>query len=158
MPLFDILFNEEQRRLYDLHTVIGEVGRLMQSDGGINALISPWVTSRLSSLAVFSDCLHQLHLFKPWSRSLEDDMEVNRSIIRDRYEDSFKHWIPTRRVGFEGSQVYRRADPTDGKFTCPIQRRRNKQNVETLRKAEANLDTFWKAVDEHYLSKGVAKS
>ena len=87
MPLFDILFNEEQRRLYDLHTVIGEVGRFMQSDGGINALISPWVASRLSSLAVVSEFLHQLHLFKPWSRRIEDDMEVNRSIMRDRYRD-----------------------------------------------------------------------
>ena len=158
MPLFDVLFNKEQRRLYGLHTVIDEVGRLMQSDGGVNALISPWVASRSSSLAVVSDCLHQLHLFKPWSQRIEDDMEVNRSIMRDRYKNSFKHCILIRTVGFEGSQVYRRADPTDGKFNCPIQRRRNKQNVENLRKAEATLDTFWKAVDDHCFSKGVAKS
>ncbi|KAF2033345.1 hypothetical protein EK21DRAFT_98345 [Setomelanomma holmii] len=127
MPFFDILFKDEQLRLMGLHTVTDEIGRLMQSDRSVNALISPWIASRLSSLTVVSDCLHQLHLFKPWSRKIEDDMEINNSTLRDIYKDTMKG------------------------------RRRNKQNVEILRKAEANLDAFWKAADEHYESKAIGK-
>ncbi|KAJ4330045.1 hypothetical protein N0V87_010349 [Didymella glomerata] len=158
MPFFNILFDEEQLRLYGLHTVIDEIGRLMQSDSGVNAIISPWIARRLSSLTVVSECLHQLHLFKPWSRKIEDDMEVNDSTIRNIYKESFKDWVPVLGVKFEGSQIYRCADPTDGKFNYPVQRRRNRQNVEILRKAEANLDSFWKAVHNHYKSKAVGKS
>jgi hypothetical protein len=158
MPFFDILFNNEQLRLYGLHTVTDEIGRLMQNDPGVNALISPWIASRLSSLAVVSECLHQLHLFKPWSRKIEDDMEINDGTLRSAYKQSFKDWIPVLGVKFEGSQIYQFADPTDGKFDYPVHRRRNKQNVELLRKAEANLDSFWNAVDQHYRSKSIGTS
>jgi hypothetical protein len=158
MPFFDILFKDEQLRLYGLHTVTDEIGRLMQSDSGVSALVSPWIASRLSSLTVVSECLHQLHLYKPWSRKIEDDMDINDKTMRRNYQESFKDWVPVLKVKFERSQVYRCADPTDGKFDYPVQRRRNRQNVEILRKAEANLDSFWKAVDQHYKSKAIGKS
>ncbi|CAE7030436.1 hypothetical protein HRS9139_04931 [Pyrenophora teres f. teres] len=158
MPLFNVLFNDEQLRLFGLHTVTDEIGRLMQSDSSVNALISPWVAGRLSSLTVVSECLHQLHLFKPWSRKIEDQMEIDKSVPQSHYDESFKDWVPVLNVKFEGSQVYRFADPTDGKFDYPVQRRRNKQTVEKLRKAEANLDLFWKAVDQHYKSRAIGKS
>lgn len=75
MPLFKILFDKEQLRLFGLHAVTDEIRRLMQSDKDVEALISPWTASRRSSLSVVSECLHQLHLLKPSSRKLEDDME-----------------------------------------------------------------------------------
>lgn len=155
MPFFNILFDDKQLRLFGLHTVVDEIGRLMQSDSGVKAVITPWIAERLSSLAVVSECLHQLHLFKPWSRKSEDDMEINDSTIRSIYQKSFKDWAPVVKINFEGSQVYRYADPTDGKFNYPAQRRRNKQDVEIMRKAEAHLDAFWEAVDQHYKSKAI---
>lgn len=158
MPFFNILFDDKQLRLFGLHTVVDEIGRLMQSDSAVNAVITPWIAGRLSSLAVVSECLHQLHLFKPWSRKFEDDMEINDSTIRSIYQKSFKDWAPVVKINFEGSQVYRYADPTDGKFNYPAQRRRNKQNVEIMRKAETHLDAFWEAVDQHYKSKAIGKS
>jgi hypothetical protein len=51
--------------------------------------------------------------------------------------------------------VYQYADPTDGKFEYSVHRRRNKQNVEIMRRSEANLDAFWEAVDQHYRSRNV---
>jgi hypothetical protein len=41
MPFFDILFKDEQFRLCGWQTVTDEIGRLIQSDSGVNALISP---------------------------------------------------------------------------------------------------------------------
>jgi hypothetical protein len=68
-------------------------------------------------------------------------MEINDSKMRGFYQESFKNWVLILGTKFEGSQVYRSADPTDGKFDYPVQRRRNKQNTAIMRKAEANLDT-----------------
>ncbi|KAJ4359588.1 uncharacterized protein N0V89_000143 [Didymosphaeria variabile] len=157
MPFFEILFDERKLSLFSLHTLIDEIGRLLQSDGEIYALITPWVAQRLSTLAVVSECLHQLHLFKPWSRKIEDDMELRREELDKNYVESFKSWNNST-IKFDGTEVYRLADPTDGKFDYPIHRRRNKHNVALLRKAEANLDAFWAAVDQRYQSDGGRKS
>ncbi|KAL1591721.1 hypothetical protein SLS60_011720 [Paraconiothyrium brasiliense] len=156
MPFFEILFNERKLSLFSLHTLTDEIGRLLQSDSEIYALITPWVAQRLSSLAVLSECLHQLHLFKPWSRKIEDDMELKKDELDKNYVETFKWNIS--KIRFDGTEVYRLADPTDGKFDYPVHRRRNKQNVALLRKAESNLDAFWAAVDQRYQSAGGKKS
>jgi hypothetical protein len=159
MPFFDILFDDHKLFLFNLHTLTDEIGRLLQSDSDVYALITPWVASRLSTLAVVSECLHQLHLFKPWSRKIEDDMDLKQDELRKNHETLFETWMDlTTHIKFEGTQVYKLADPTDGKFDYPIHRRRTKQNVSLLRNAEANLDAFWAAVDQRYQSYDGKKS
>jgi hypothetical protein len=151
MPFFDILFNDEQLFLAGLHTVTDEIERLIRSDKTVKVLISPFIASRLSSLSVVSECLHQLHLFQPWARKIEDGMDKTKNAeLMNNYQRTFGGWAPILAVNFEGSHIYQYADPSGGKFNYPVQRRRNKQNVEILRKAEANLDAFWEAVDRHY--------
>jgi len=39
-------------------------------------------------------------------------------------------------------------DISDRRFFYPSEKRRTKENVEALRRAERNLDDFWYAVDE----------
>ncbi|OGM51061.1 hypothetical protein ABOM_000292 [Aspergillus bombycis] len=43
--------------------------------------------------------------------------------------------------------------PTDGKFTYPIEKRRAKENVIALRRAERSLDAFWEAIDQQMVTK-----
>jgi hypothetical protein len=38
--------------------------------------------------------------------------------------------------------------PTDGKFAYPVAKRRTRENVESMRSAEQNLDEFWQKVDQ----------
>ncbi|KAF3031712.1 hypothetical protein E8E12_002572 [Didymella heteroderae] len=158
MALFDVLFDARKLHLFGLHTLTGEIGRLMQTDSEVGALISPWIANRLSSLTVVSECLHQLHLYKPWSRKLENDAALNRITLERIDREVLKQWTPILKAKFERSQIYKYAIPTDGKFTYPIHRRRNKQNVEILRKAEANLDELWRIVDRHFKSNAEGKS
>lgn len=40
--------------------------------------------------------------------------------------------------------------PSTGKFTYPAQKTRTEANVTAMRAAEANLDNFWKAIDERF--------
>jgi hypothetical protein len=76
----------------------------------------------LSSLTAVSECLHHLHLFEPWSRKIEDDMEVNHSTMRTNYRKSFKDLVPVLKVRFEESQVYKYGDSSNGKFNLLVQR------------------------------------
>jgi hypothetical protein len=43
--------------------------------------------------------------------------------------------------------------PTGGRFHYPSDKRRTKQNTESMREAEHNLDLFWEKVDEVYQKK-----
>lgn len=153
MPLLDILWNEQQLFLFGLHTVVDEIERLVQADPEVKALVSSWVAKPLSSLSVVAECLHQLHLYQPWARKIEDGMELKKDELLKVYKESFKGWLPILGIKFEDAQISHLADPRDGKFNHPLHRRRDKENVDALRKAERNLDDFWVAVDRHYKSR-----
>ncbi|KAJ5505984.1 hypothetical protein N7453_004941, partial [Penicillium expansum] len=44
-------------------------------------------------------------------------------------------------------------DPSSGKFTYPIEKRRTKESVQALRSAEAHLDAFWAEIDRNLITK-----
>jgi hypothetical protein len=150
MPFFEILFDDKQLSLFSLHSVTDEIERLIRSEATVRSLISPLVSRNLSSLSTISECLHQLHLFQPWARKIEDGMDLKKDELRSSYNQTFDGWSTIVNTKFEGSLIYQYADPTDGKFNYPVHRRRNRKNVEARRKAELNLDAFWAAVDAHY--------
>jgi hypothetical protein len=158
MAMFGCLWDEKQLFLFGLHGVVDEIERLIISEPDIKAIVSPWVASRLASLSVVAECLHQLHLYQPWARKIEDEMESNQGELLNSYKTTFDGWLPILKVNFEQSTLHRQADPTDGKFTYPAHRRRNKKNMEAMRDAEANLDAFWKAVDCLYKARPSGKS
>ncbi|KAF2267621.1 hypothetical protein CC78DRAFT_62548 [Lojkania enalia] len=150
MYLLDTIFKEDQLFLFGLHSATDELGRLIQSEPEVRALISPWVAGRISQLSTVSECLHQLHLYQPWARKIEDGMNLKKDDLLKSYKESFSGWLPIIGVNLEQSSLHQLADPSDGKFTYPAQRRRNKDNVNQMRSAEQNLDKFWKAVDLYY--------
>jgi hypothetical protein len=158
MPFFDILFDDRQLFLFGLHSVTDEIERLVRSDVKVRALISPLVSRNLSSLSIISECLHQLHLFQPWARKIEDGMGLKRDELRSRYNQTFDGWSAIVNTKFESSLIYQYADPTDGRFNYPVHRRRNRKNVETRRRAESNLDAFWAAVDVYYKTQNRGKT
>ncbi|KAJ5391389.1 hypothetical protein N7509_006879 [Penicillium cosmopolitanum] len=44
-------------------------------------------------------------------------------------------------------------EPSGGKFTYPIHKRRTQENTEALRKSEHNLDAFWASIDQLMVAK-----
>ncbi|KAE8309788.1 hypothetical protein BDV41DRAFT_567103 [Aspergillus transmontanensis] len=49
--------------------------------------------------------------------------------------------------------IFSQCKPTEGKFTYPIEKRRTKENVTALRRAESCLDAFWAAIDQIMVNK-----
>jgi hypothetical protein len=150
MSLLSILFNDQQLFLCGLHTITDELGRLIESDAAARALISPFIGYCLSSLSVVSECLHQLHLFQPWARKIEEGMILKSNELESSYKQIMKDWVTILGATFEHSCLYRYADPSDGKFNYPVHRRRSRQNTQISRKAETNLDNLWRAIEDHY--------
>jgi hypothetical protein len=103
-------------------------------------LISSWVTSRFSDLALMSEVRRQLGLFQPWctawrSKSfIEDDAPYFFSMVECVHD-------------FTSCAVLDAADPAF--FAYPSDKRRTRENVNQMRLAEKRLDKFWATLDNH---------
>ncbi|KAI8943245.1 hypothetical protein NX059_001267 [Plenodomus lindquistii] len=155
---FVLILSDVFLHKFGLHNFTDEIDRLTRINPECASWITPWTASRLSSLSVVSQCLYQLHLFQPWARRIEDDMAMNNGKMHQQYMDTFGESYSILSIEFEGSSIYKHADFSDGRFDYPIHHRRNRQNVETMIRAEKILDAFWAVVDQHYKTKSSSKS
>lgn len=151
---FDRFEDKGSRNFFTLHVMMDEIERLMQTNAKVKALISPYVASLISQLAIIAECIHQLHSFQPWARKVESVLEHHCMTFSDKYNALLKRWarIDRSRHTFDSVRCCSLGNPRDGKFHYPTQARRNRANVNRLRSAEAALDSFWEAADAHWLS------
>ncbi|KAI0970428.1 hypothetical protein F4678DRAFT_139287 [Xylaria arbuscula] len=131
-------------------TVIDELDRLLKAEPKALELISPYIAMLIGELSITGECLRQLEIFQPWANGFEQALVDREEAIKKEFTEHTKGWahvhdtfkvqniIPLRQL----------ADPSGGRFQYPVGKRLNKVNVEILRRSEANLDAFWKAVDD----------
>lgn len=153
MWIYTTLWDEEQRFLAGLHTLMDELDRLTTNEPKAKELQSARMMDVIGDLSVASECLHQLSLFYPWSKSIDYEMETSTDELVKKYGDALTPWYKILSDTYPGTTLADLGDPTTGRFTYPIARRRNKENVTTMRLAERNLDAFWAAIDKHFSNK-----
>jgi hypothetical protein len=145
--------NDDLPAMIGLPETVEELQRLANAESA-NSLISTYVASVNEDLAIASTCIHQLELYQPWShvhdgllseqeRRLEQENAPRMKLLEDMF-----HTMDSR--DYELGNL---GGPTNGKFTYPIAKRRTRENVETMRCAERNLDKFWHKVDQDMKSK-----
>ncbi|PNP77011.1 hypothetical protein FNYG_09624 [Fusarium nygamai] len=125
-----------------LPLVVDELERLMQADPKADALISAHVAKILGDIAIIAQCLKQLELYQPWAAQFDQAIQSKIEI----YRDSWKRLVPDfgqlhntfLQKGFY--KAARLAELSGRKFTYPCSKRRTKETVDTMRRAEANLD------------------
>ena len=130
-----------------LHIFLDEMDRRMRSESKTNSLISSFVAELLDDLGVIEFCLRQVYLHLQEvdnrqgvkSRDTERLVNIeNASVTRtwhSRYYDTEDlEWFEI---------LLTLGDPADGKFYYPIDKRRARDTVEALRKAERALSTVW---------------
>jgi hypothetical protein len=150
MWLLKQLWNNEPSLFLRLPTVVDEVERLLDSGQKAKELVSPYIVKVLGGLSIISQCLTQLELYQPWASGFEIAMEKCEDAIEKDWKEKNipvaelfgaiqnKNLRPAARLG----------DISGGRFAYPIDKRRTKENVETLRQSETNLDAFWSCIDE----------
>jgi len=163
--LLKTLWDDGQRLfLAGLPLVVDELERLLRSEAHANSMISGHVAGFIGDLSVIVACTTQLELYQPWANSFDsvflDDYEKDiQGIYRTttnswaKVLDALKPAMLQSMKGKSGPAPSALGMPTDGRFTYPVQKRRNKENVHKMREAEANLDSFWEVVDEHVRQK-----
>lgn len=138
-----------------LPIAIDELQRLLDSKPKAKEMVSPTIAAIIGKISVISQCLTQLDLYQPWSSGFDRAMEKYKHDIEDDFTKSvskrayINDAIQEKNLG----QAKELGNPSGGRFTYPVDKRRTKENTETLRQAEENLDAFWAKIDELVHSK-----
>ncbi|KAF5689129.1 C2H2 C2HC zinc finger [Fusarium denticulatum] len=121
-----------------------------ERDKTIRDLLSPTARVMMGDFTIIIQTLHALERFEPWNRGFsaevdDDSMDWSTDVIEARLvilgqinEALGSTPLPGLLPFFEDKL---------GKFTYPEHQRRNKENVEMMRRAESNLDSFWARAD-----------
>jgi len=151
MWLFQVLWDEQRRHLCGLSPILDEMERLVENDPKARNLFSSQVTSMVADLSLISECLRQISLYEPWASSFETEAVSRQDELTTKYIQRTNRMqeldMALKRTSLAD------ADPSDGKFFYPIEKRRTKENTEAMRKAEKALDTFWEKLDKYTLQK-----
>ncbi|THY02389.1 hypothetical protein D6C85_06535 [Aureobasidium pullulans] len=138
--LFRTLLSPEQQKKHGLNNTVEEIQRMLDEHSRDSDLISSWVASRFSDLALMSEVRRQLGLFQPWCTAwrskclIEDDAPFFFSMVECVHD-------------FTTCAVLDAADPAN--FAYPSDKRRTRETVTQMRQAEKRLDKFWATVDNH---------
>jgi len=135
--------------LAGITNILDELERLIQAEPQAADRLSPKVMDHIGDLSIISQCLNQLNMYQPWAQGY-DSARVDRI---EGIEAEYLQWhkrIASLVEGLRGENmgsISKLVDVSDKRFFYPIDKRRTKENVELLRRAEHNLDEFWSAVD-----------
>jgi hypothetical protein len=136
-----------------LPNIVDELQRLIYAEPAKN-LISPYLASVVGALAILSECFHQMDLYQPWSQKNYEVSPEERDRLLQQFVTCEKRWADMfRSIDSHDYELGTLGGPTNGKFAYPVSKRRTRENVETMRSAEKNLDKFWHKLDQDMMSK-----
>ncbi|KAF5696500.1 C2H2 C2HC zinc finger [Fusarium globosum] len=138
--------------IFAMNMVVDDLELQMERDKTIRDLLSPTAHAMMGDFTIIIQTLHALERFEPWNRGFggeadDDSMDWSTDSIRARLSileqihEAFESTPAPALLPFVENKL--------GKFTYPEHRRRNKENVEMMRRAESNLDAFWARADRY---------
>jgi hypothetical protein len=145
--LLEVLLEDDHRLfVLGLTTAVDDLDRLLQSESAAKELVSSYMATVLGHLAAFTGGRRQEDLYQPWAQTFEDLMVDKKEGIQKEFAERTAIWEAL--LGpINGPREAALGTPEDGRFFYPVEKPRNKKNVEAIRAAEANLDELWAAVD-----------
>ncbi|MCJ1283552.1 hypothetical protein MMC26_002882 [Xylographa opegraphella] len=155
MYLLGLLLDKDQLFLHGLPNIVDDLDTVLRHDPTQNSLVTPFVAESISKLAVLAESLRQLSLYQPWSSNMEFDNTAEREDFKTFYNNSTSRYskLPEALTDVPLADL---GTPTHGWFNYPVDKRRTKENVKVMRKAEQNLDAFWRAIDDEAARKDSA--
>ncbi|KAH7074577.1 hypothetical protein BKA63DRAFT_596095, partial [Paraphoma chrysanthemicola] len=131
------------------------IDRLVQTHPECRAMLSGRLLSLLTDVSVLGECLRQINL---WQRSPEVkscDHSGCKYIYKTEGLENFLDWLqPLKDYSFPTNDIH----PIQEKLYYPVHKRRTRESVNEMQKAEVNLDKFWASVNTMFKDKtGVAQ-
>ncbi|KAI1780104.1 hypothetical protein F4818DRAFT_401798 [Hypoxylon cercidicola] len=148
--LINYLSSDNQGRFILGHrALITEIELLLHRDPEAKSLVTSQVARQLSFVGILCECLHQLGCIQPWMRANEYQMRKNVKEVEPLFNGTYWHLynlIEQVQPSFWSAIGKGFLRDTDGKLQYPVHACRSKETVDVMRKAEAYLDKFWRAL------------
>ncbi|KAF2401158.1 hypothetical protein EJ06DRAFT_379784 [Trichodelitschia bisporula] len=127
--------------------------RFLSFDPQAQRLISPYVADLLPPLLALNTCRAYIEQFHPWAISIRLSMsaEGRQAEMAERFTAAtpfMKGFLEDRIIELP-DVVANLGDPSLVDLSYPADLERTHQNTDTMRRAEFNLNKFWKRVDRH---------
>jgi hypothetical protein len=152
LGFFMMLWDEQQLFLCGLDNIVEVMERLVQDDPEQKGRFSAMVAGIFSDLALLAETLRQINLYQPWASTFEHSAVGDDETIRlecaktlSIFTDIAKGLKGVKSLGALGA-------PLQNKFHYPVGKRRTKQTVDAMRRAEHHLDLFWQNIDQNFES------
>lgn len=131
-----------------LTNAVDELQRLINVQDNCNSIVSSYIASHVSELAILCACLRQMEIYQPWAHTHEKLMKERHKALEADWQ---QHNQPLEDM-LDGVCAYDKladlGQPKGKRYAYPVGKRRTQENVEAMRRAEQNLDAFWCKVDE----------
>lgn len=146
---FIVHIDEDATRHLGISTAVDELERFLTEYPELGKrLITALVARVIGDLSVTTQCLQLLEMYYPPSPT---DGSYEEALTRypeiHGQQTKWRDNMLSRFKGYSGKIAGPFVDPFLTKFPYPIFKPRTKENVEHLRRAEANLDALWNSID-----------
>ncbi|KAJ9610246.1 hypothetical protein H2200_005023 [Cladophialophora chaetospira] len=153
VALFEQMFDADESALKQIgiDNVVDEIQRIITADPKQIRRFSPFVWEQYSGMAFAANVCRLVRGLHPWSSSFHRKARtIEQTVLKNPQVALFK----TIRATFNRDKL-RPAGPAEQRILLPlkdslaypIDRGYTAQNVETLRRSEWNLDSFWRKWD-----------
>ncbi|KAK7718590.1 hypothetical protein SLS64_002547 [Diaporthe eres] len=105
--------------------------------------VSSYVAQEISTLALLSECLRQIHLFELWAATAHKEKETphEQAILMTHHNEEEGEEFPPPEFRVS-ARVWSMATSV-AKSPYPAHKKRTAMNVDAMQKAEASLDQMW---------------
>ena len=134
---------------------LDELERSLEKQPKINTILTEWILGVLSDMAAWVYCLDQTRLYYPWSVMLPSTLDFlhrNGHLQSTLLQKIDMHMYGEFRLGNTAVAL---GNPVGNKFHYPVAQPKSWETTVAMRRAEHNLDTFWKQADKDIQASGM---
>ncbi|KAK3946051.1 hypothetical protein QBC46DRAFT_248752 [Diplogelasinospora grovesii] len=148
------MFDEDWLQFMGIEHLMDETEHIRKTEPAAKKLITSWVADQLGSLSIVSECTRQINLYQPWAAGFELGIWKHHDKLHADYVETTREWQNMLLNYKPSPRLTGLGIPTKGKFRYPADKRRTKENVEAMRKAEDALDEFWAQLQKELTEAG----
>lgn len=134
-----------------LPLVMDEIETIRQNEPEAWELTSSLTGEFIDELAILGQCMEQVDMYLRRTRSYKTSILEKEYACLHQFTDRMKHIYFLSK---SGPSIYNSfaelANYSTKRLIYPWDKRRTKENVEAMQKAERDLDQFWAAADQHF--------
>ncbi|KAH8668776.1 hypothetical protein BX600DRAFT_435293 [Xylariales sp. PMI_506] len=136
------LCHGERRGVLSCRSLMTELEFLLKEDVEGPKLTTEVVDEHLADLNIYTECIYQLDLAQPWASAFETCNLESDTDLQTKLTAELRSVTSLRTKDLVGDLVDLIRTP-ELRFAYPASGRSSKEKIDSMRQAEANLDTFW---------------